>query len=229
LLIVPAPAKPMIHPDKFHGGQAPLYNRSWPQLRSELEQAGVLVFDPAPLIVSNHLSYLKTDTHWRPETMETVAQALAQFIRNRVPNLPAVEPPPYQDRELTVTNTGDTAAMLQVSYPPETVTIRQVRLNGRRWEADDTAAVLLLGDSFANIYSAAEMKWGAAAGLAERLSVHLRRPLDSMTRNDDGAHATRLLYAMAQAQTPDRVAPKKLVIWEFAARELAVGDWKRLP
>src|SRR5205085_12556730 len=46
--------------------------------------------------------------------------------------------------------------------------------------------------------------------------------------NSDGAVATREILGRELARGRDRLAGKKLVIWEFAARELAFGDWKML-
>ncbi len=89
--------------------------------------------------------------------------------------------------------------------------------------------MLLLGDSFANIFSLEALGWGESAGLAEHLSAALGgRPLDCILRNSDGAFATREMLANELARGRDRLAGKKLVIWEFAARELAFGNWKLL-
>jgi alginate O-acetyltransferase complex protein AlgJ len=66
------------------------------------------------------------------------------------------------------------------------------------------------------------MGWGEAAGLGEQLSFALQRPIDRIIQNDQGAHATRGLLA----REPDRLDGKRVVIWQFAARELAFGDWK---
>ncbi|MDQ6624532.1 MAG: hypothetical protein M3Y69_00105, partial [Verrucomicrobiota bacterium] len=64
---------------------------------------------------------------------------------------------------------------------------------------------------------------------AEHLSAALGgRPLDCILRNSDGAFATREMLANELARGRDRLAGKKLVIWEFAARELAFGNWKLL-
>ena len=44
----------------------------------------VRVFDPAPFLMErgrNGHRYLETDTHWRPETMELVAEQLADFLQ----------------------------------------------------------------------------------------------------------------------------------------------------
>ena len=42
-------------------------------------------------------------------------------------------------------------------------------------------------------------------------------------RNDAGAFATRELLGQELAQGRDRLEGKRLVIWEFAVRELATG------
>ena len=65
--------------------------------------------------------------------------------------------------------------------------------------------VLVLGDSFSNIYALESMAWGTSAGLVEQLSYLLRRPVDRIVQNDDGAFATR---AMLQ-QNPQRLDGKK--------------------
>jgi alginate O-acetyltransferase complex protein AlgJ len=114
-------------------------------------------------------------------------------------------------------------------FPRETVTIRRVLdALGNPWRPDSSADVLLLGDSFSNVYSSGEMGWGDSAGLPERLSFHLRRDVDAIIRNDAGAHATRKLLADELRAGRDRLAGKRIVIWQFAIRELAVGDWKRI-
>jgi alginate O-acetyltransferase complex protein AlgJ len=85
--------------------------------------------------------------------------------------------------------------------------------------------VLVLGDSFANIYSLESMGWGTSAGLVEHLSHQLERPVDRMVQNAAAAFATREMLARAG---PQRLASKRVVIYQFAVRELAFGDWKRL-
>ncbi len=89
-----------------------------------------------------------------------------------------------------------------------------------------TAEILLLGDSFSNVYSLNEMGWGEAGGFAEQLSYELKRPVDAIIRNDNGAYATREMLSQELASGNDRLAGKKVVIWEFAIRELAVGNWR---
>ncbi|HEX7449795.1 MAG TPA: hypothetical protein VF306_19705, partial [Pirellulales bacterium] len=50
-----------------------------------------------------------------------------------------------------------------------------------------------------------------------------------ISQNDAGAYATRQTLAGELARGDDRLSGKRLVIWEFAARELAAGDWKTIP
>ena len=115
----------------------------------------------------------------------------------------------------------------QTLYPPERVALRYVVDEaGNPWRSSQDADVLLLGDSFTNIYSLATMGWGEGAGLAEQLSYVLQRPVDRIVQNDQGAHATRGLLHRELAAGTDRLAGKRVVIWQFAAREFAAGDWK---
>ena len=174
--------------------------------------------------------YLATDTHWRPEAMEAVAERLGGFIAAHV-GLDAAADPGYRIDRVEMRNTGDAARMLDLSddsplFPPETVWLRRVlQPDGSPWQSSRNADVLVLGDSFTNIYSLQSMGWGTAAGFAEQLSYALRRPVDRLAQNDEGAFATR---AMLQGQ-PDRLDGKRVVVYQFAVRELAFGDWKVLP
>jgi alginate O-acetyltransferase complex protein AlgJ len=235
LVLVPTPVKPAIHPERLGEAIAAdhgvLRNASYRGFIDELTRAGVLVFDAADEIArttrADTPGYLATDTHWRPETMQRVAEALAAFVQEQAA-LPALTPAGYAAERREARQAGDTAAMLdlpegQTLYPPERVPLRFiVDREGNPWRSSRDADVLLLGDSFANIYSLATMGWGEAAGLGEQLSFALQRPVDRIIQNDQGAHATRSLLA----RDPDRLTGKRVVIWQFAARELAFGDWK---
>jgi alginate O-acetyltransferase complex protein AlgJ len=100
--------------------------------------------------------------------------------------------------------------------------------NGAPWKPSRSGDVLLLGDSFSNIYSLGEMGWGVSAGLPAQLSFLLQRPVDAIIENADGASATRESLARELRSGEDRLAGKRLVIFQFAERELAVGDWKQI-
>ncbi len=133
-----------------------------------------------------------------------------------------------------VSSLGDIALMLklpagQTIYQPQTVTIHQVNVGNGPWRATPSADTLLLGDSFSNIYSLEGMGWGESAGFAEHLSYELGKPIDAILRNSDGSFATREILSHELARGRDRLAGKKVVVWEFASRELSGGNWKLLP
>lgn len=240
LVIVPVPVKAALEPEPL-GARAsvrdlPLVNPSLAALIGELERAGVHVFDPGPVLAelkqqTGSPVFLATDTHWRPEAAKAVAAALAAFVRERIELDEKPDPELWTESE-TISGRGDLAAMLGLppqcpSFPAETVTIEKViDADDRLWRLDTAADVLLLGDSFANIYSQPGLGWGEAAGLPEHLSLALGRALDVIARNDSAAWATRALLARELAAGRDRLAGKRVVIWELAARELSAGDWK---
>lgn len=237
LILMPVPVKTTVHPEMLSAGTSDPFpqNPDYARFVEELRREGVLVFDPVHALqlvrsTSGASQYLATDTHWRPEAMELVAERLADTISNAA-GLAVTANPDYRTLAVDVTNRGDTFSMLdlppaQQLYPPETVTIRRIlQHDGSPWRPSPDADILVLGDSFANIYSLESMGWGTSAGLVEQLSHALGRPVDRMVQNDAAAHATRDMLARAD---PSRLAPKRVVIYQFAARELAFGDWKLL-
>ena len=243
LVLMPTPDKATLHPEKFfsryEGRQMSVHNPSYHQFLDELQAEGVLVCDVTEAFVQYRDRcasevYLATDTHWRPEAMELAAVELAGLIQERIPLGETAADRAWLRTSKQVKNLGDIATMLKLRpnqgvFVEEVVTIRPVTdIAGLPWRPDPAAEVLLLGDSFSNIYSLEMMNWGDAAGLAEQLSFALNRPVDTILRNDDGAYATREILSRELAQGDDRLAGKKVVVWQFAARELAVGDWKLL-
>jgi len=100
--------------------------------------------------------------------------------------------------------------------------------NGEPWQPTRGAPVLLLGDSFTNIYSMDALGWGTHGGLGALLSWQLGQPADVIAINAGGAHAARQALVADLARGNDRLAHTKVVIWQFATRELSFGDWKLL-
>jgi len=239
LIAIPVPMKPGIDTNRLSARveeNAPLHNASFAEFKGRLENAGVRVFDPAPFLMQRKTAlsgaalYLETDTHWRPETVEYVAETLAALIP------PSSQAPrtPFQLAEKEINALGDIARMLRLPesqnlFRPEKVTIHEVLPGNTIWRPSKDADILLLGDSFSNIFSLEPLGWGESAGFAEHLSRALGgRPLDCILRNSDAAFATREMLNRDLARGRDRLAGKKLVVWEFAARELAFGDWKMI-
>jgi hypothetical protein len=234
LIVMPTPPKTAIHPEKLAGGfgrdDAPA-NPSLSPLLGRLAEQGLLVFNPRDVLTRSGSGphYLAADTHWRPEAMEAVAESLARLITARV-RLDPVDDPGYRIERSEVRNVGDTARMLDLPadvdlFPAQPVWLRRVlQADGTVWRSVPLSDVLVLGDSFSNIYALESMAWGTSAGLVEQLSYVLRRPVDRIVQNDNGAFATRALLQ----QNPRRLDGKKVVVYQFAERELAFGDWKLL-
>ncbi|HEY5814298.1 MAG TPA: hypothetical protein VIT23_16790, partial [Terrimicrobiaceae bacterium] len=240
LLIVPIPVKPMIEPEFLSSAYnssapIPLQNPSYGVFLSRLEGANIDYLDVSQTLASGKQStgqsqFLRTDTHWTPEAMERAVTLLTEKIRTLGVEVDG------QDIELkrsprTVQGLGDIAAMLKLPensqlFEKETVTIYPVsQADGKPWSADHGAQILVLGDSFFNIFSLEGMGWGTSAGFVEQLSYSLQRPIDAILRNDAGASATRELLSQELAHGRDRLAGKQLVVWEFAVRELSEGNW----
>ena len=237
LVVMPTPAKPGVHPERlarrYANSARVLQNPSYLAFVEDLRRDGVLVFDPSEALAAARSIgplYLATDTHWRPETMEIVAERLSDFISAHV-TLPAAADPGYRIERVERRNSGDIARMLDLPehstlFPAEVVWLARVVLpDGSPWRSSPDADVLVLGDSFSNIYALESMGWGTSAGFIEHLSRSLGRPVDRLVQNDEAAFATR---AMLQRQ-PDRLTGKRVVVYQFAARELAFGDWQVIP
>ena len=237
LVLFPAPDKAMLEPSRLHarshGPEVPR-NRDWSRFAGEMRAHGVTLFDAAPerLVPGEPARYLTQDTHWTPEFMRASAEGLAALLKARVALPPLAVAPRYTRVSEPVARVGDITDMLklpeeQTLFSAQRVMIDVVKdADGKPWESDPAADVLLLGDSFTNIYSLEYMGWGGSAGLAAQLAVALGRPIDVIAQNDSGAFATRVALSQELAADPTRLAGKRVVIWEFAVRELAVGDWK---
>jgi hypothetical protein len=243
LVVFPVPDKVSLQPLELHGrardggGAAPARNPSAAKFAAELEAAGVAVFDPTPaaLTAGGRPYFMRQDTHWTPAWMEAVAGDLAEFLRRRGLVSSAADGAPgrrWRAVEKAVSRVGDVTDMLglpegQTLFTPETMTIHEVQdPSGTPFEPSDKGTVLLLGDSFTNVFSLEPMGWGTSAGLGAQLARALDRDVDVISRNDAGAHATRRMLFDALAAGEDRLAGKTVVVWELASRELAVGDWK---
>ncbi len=233
LVVMPTPVKPSVEPGRFAApaerSEAGLRNASFGRLLRELDRAGIAVFDPLPELLAASQggpAYLRTDTHWAPAAMERVATALAARLEGDFDLGPSESA--YLDRPVTVEGRGDLFTMLRLPGPDRLVPLERITVRtvtdafGSIWRPSPQARVLLLGDSFTNVFSDARLGWGAGAGLAERLAFHLQRPVDRIAQNAGGAHASR----EALAREPERLGNTRVVIYQFAERELSFGDWR---
>jgi len=239
LVVVPVPDKAMLQPAQLTTRLAcavpgpALANCDYDRLLQELRAAGVDVFDPTPpqLGADDLPRFLHQDTHWTPHWMETVSRDLAVHVQDCA-NLRANPAPLFSTHELTAGALGDLVEMLklpsgQTMFRPEAVTLRQVLdlRTGQGWHPQAGADVLVLGDSFSNIYCAPELGWETSAGFPAQLARFLNRDVDVIARNGSGASGTR--RELAQREAP--LIGKRVVIWEFAVRDLLAENWAITP
>jgi len=240
LLVVPAPVKPTIYPEayskRYEDRDGAIQNPSFATFLQRLDEVDIAYVDLAASLSEAKAGgaeplFLRTDTHWTPAGMLVAADAIAVAVETLA--LEWEQPPAeFTSSQVEVRNLGDTMALLRpreefAAGRMEVVTVDQVSTSGGQpWVADANAEILFLGDSFANIYSLPTLGWGSAAGLVEHVSASLGRSVDVLNLNDNGSYGTRLMLAGQIRQGRDRLAGKKVVVYEFASRELAFGDWR---
>lgn len=219
LVLLPTPSKGM-----FSNGQI-VRNSGFSAFVETVEKEGVIVVDVAPefqrLKKEGVPIFLRTDSHWTPQAMSAAAVQVMDVLREAGLG----ERPRdggYRIETLEHVRLGDLGRLL--GREPEVVKLWGVSRNGRPWEVDPDSDLLLLGDSFSNVFSSeTEDNW--TAGFAEALTAARGQAVDRIARDGGGALASRK-DLMAQ---PERLRGKKVVVWQFAARELSFGDWQVLP
>lgn len=240
LVIVPTWPKMSVHSQHFGTSSEnkeilkPQGYNTW--LR-KVQSSGAMVFDPAPSIlkasISNGVAYLKTDTHWNPAAMKICAEDLATYLLNNNLIQKGELKPQFTPR--TISNKGDLARMMDLPihsplFPDEQAQLLEVcEDSGNRWLPKQDSPVLLLGDSFSNIFSLRAMGWGEDAGFSEHLGAELGMRIDTILRNSDGASATRSILSRELSRGKDRLQGKQVVVWEFAASQLTEGEWHSYP
>lgn len=229
LLLMPVPLKPAFYPNllssRYPAGKR-LQHPDFERWKAELQSAGISFVE-----LPDSMSYLREDTHWDVTTLENVAENLANEIRSSI--ILDTNTEFYTQESETISQRGDIYSMLRLDTAQwgnaQTVEIHPV-LNerGEGYLPSRESPVLLLGDSFSNIYSLQGLGWGSGAGLAEQLSFCLQMPVDAIRRNDAGSIATRKILQNELKRGRDRLNGKQVVVWEFAERELSFGEWEKL-
>ena len=248
LVVVPIPGKATIHPEKLSAGKTVFENpvaspivadladkvgEAWKQRKAKDGTLAPIAIDATSRIWERKLEtgedqFLKTDSHWTPGAMTAIAKSVAkEVLATGIP----VAPEELVAEGKEISSVGDTALMLELpaSSPlrkAQSMTIEQIKTrDGNPWRANRVSPVLVLGDSYSNIYSADGLGWGGGAGFAEQLSLQLNHRVDKLARNDAGAKSAREMLAAEALQNPGWLEGKKVVVWLMAAREFARGDW----
>ena len=252
LLLVPVPTKAMVYPeefsDQYSSGHDGVRNRSLEAFMRVLSGEGVHVVDVLPDLIraKGELEaplFLNSDTHWSPDGMIVTAGRAAQYIREHelIDDVGGLE---FRIKELRpVFGDGDLEGMIGQRGDEQLVADLRIRKRvplptmikprllygdtGLFWAEDSASEILLLGDSFSRIFSEPDAGWHGGIGFMEQLSLDLAMPMEGIRINDNGAFATRQALSRDIQGGEDRLAGKRLVIWEFSMRELSFGDWRR--
>ena len=241
LLVVPVPSKESIYPEMLANRAEHarvIVAESTRRLLEELKQESIEyldlfeVFERAKQEAGQaHLGrlYLKNDTHWSPSGARLAAATVAKrMLGSGIVNRGAGN---YVERPISVKRLGDLVEMLQApdierAIEPESVACMQVVETDKPLDHRDRpdSQVMILGDSFLRIY---EYDEPGAAGFIAHLARELAQPLSSIVNDGGGSTLVRQELARRAA----RLANKKLVIWEFAERDIRFGTlgWQIVP
>jgi hypothetical protein len=240
LIVVPAPNKESVYPEKLARRAAvsrgALCDETG-ELLHQLKAARVEVVDlfevfaaakASSSAASPHL-YLAQDSHWSPGGVELAAQAVARRLLER--GWIKTGSVAYDLKPVPVERVGDVLRMLQVprleqNAVPEITPCMQVvrRDTGQLYRDDPGAEILVLGDSFLRIY---EQDEPGAAGFIAHLAKELKQPVASIV-NDGGAST---LVRQELHRRPGLLANKKAIVWEFVERDIRLGTegWQLVP
>ncbi len=241
LLLVPVPNKEHVYPEmlaqRAEGAGVVVCDQTH-RLLDQLEQSGIEYVDLFQVFrrarqeetqADPRWLYLAQDSHWSPEGARVAAAAVARRVLEGGIVLRGDRA--YVERSVTVRRHGDLVEMLQVpqiehALEPENLACLQVvqSESGMPYRDSPESEVLILGDSFLRVY---EQDEPGAAGFIAQLARELGQPLTSIV-NDGGAST---MVRQALARRPTLLVNKKLVIWEFAEREIRYGmeGWKIVP
>lgn len=230
LLVVAVPVKPLFVLPGTGGHTRNL--ASWrpheEAFFQRLRSRGAEVLDLAhllALLAAVERPFLLTDTHWTPAAVDCVAREIALRLREAVP-LPEGNPALFSIGSEKRSGLGDGVRQLDLPLSfrhrwAETVQVETVRWHdGALLDRARDSPVLLIGDSFAAVYSNPLLHFGAAAGLAERLSYQLGLPIESWI--ETGASAASLVRKLENrmVEEPARFSSTRAVVLVFSLRTL---------
>lgn len=231
LTLVPVPTKSMLV--DLEGEPRVLVPPGYTRLLGDLRSGGVEVQDLMPLLREPD-SFLAQDTHWTPGAMERVAKALAEATGHRgvaaVRSLETkVEMVPKEMRgDLVGMLVPDAAGFAPPLMPVSIPVVRDAESGGLP-VSDPASPLVLLGDSFVNVYddptlgfsAAGEKSGNLGGGLAFHLMHHLGCRLHVIASNGGGATGVRKAFAAL----PDEVVrSKQHLIWVLSARDLLLAE-----
>ncbi|MFN7971491.1 MAG: hypothetical protein U0166_03940 [Acidobacteriota bacterium] len=234
LAVVPIPTSATIYPERLRRGVDPLglpTNPGLPALIGALDAMGVEVIDAGPILRDLKRAgvevTLARDTHWTPAGMAAVSRAIASRIVRLLDGVPCH---PFDRRLVDFQGAGDLYRLLPywekaARFEPMNLEVEQVIRSdvGQEARGNGDAPVLLLGDSYTNVFSNGDPDMGRRGGLAEHLAVELGVQVDVIAMPAGGATRAR----QALARRPEVLEGKRVVVWEWSERDLRFADeWR---
>jgi hypothetical protein len=217
LIIVPLPLKLTLYPELITGsnprdGEAPVFQLNEGALHDELTAAGATVLDLTETLLDRKGRslpiYLEDDDRLRPDMVERVAEAIADFAKKQHPQLAMptalltdMRPTPWKE-------VGQLAQQAAQQRPAQSFTLTELPKISR----DAASPIALLGDSHASFYGNASM--------AQHMAFHMGRQLDLYLNEAQPDEAMRRF----SANYDDVVRQKKLVIWILGVEEMIQAD-----
>jgi hypothetical protein len=240
LVVVPAPNKESVYPEKLTRSAESVQAVLCPSTRSLLEGLRAARIETVDLfdLFSTAKSargpqadplYMAQDSHWSPAGLSLASRTVASRLLDagwvRRGDIR------YEERSKPGERIGDLLRMFHVPqieahYSPEKVPAVQVvrQVDGELYKDDPKSEILLLGDSFLRIF---ELEEPGAAGFAAHLAKELQQPVASIA--SDGGASTQVRQQLYRR--PELLANKKVVIWEFVERDIRDGaeGWQNVP
>ena len=237
LVVMPAPNKESIYPEKLSGGgsiQPGVLSHETRDLMAGLERAQVPVVNLFELFANargtneNEPLYLPQDSHWSPLGLNLAATAVAKRLTETT--AVAMGTVNFELRGQTMERVGDILRMLRLQQfekgsASKPILCEQVLRSDTQEKYRDLvdSQVLVLGDSFLRIFQQDEP---GAAGFVAHLARNLKQPIASII-NDGGAST---LVRQELNRRPNLLVNKQVVIWEFVERDIRVGTlgWQKI-
>jgi hypothetical protein len=220
LILMPTPVKAELEPSKL--GMNELNSSLWQLLKKKLLSENVEIYDSLNTLrkmqQQGRQVFLKTDTHWTFQAMNTCAEELSRKLHSMEIQSGNKK---YEQMKESVHNIGDIARLAPGYYKTESQEILKTN-----HVLDRHSEILLLGDSFSNIYSDRKLGWGYGAGLADRLAYTLNKSIDAILINNGGGDALRKEFSTQSSLVTDRLKNKKIIIWQFTKSQLLNATWQ---
>jgi hypothetical protein len=226
LVFVPVPTKPMVCREGLGLEAGTSIPPAWSHVANDLAAAEIGFVDLFPVIAArgpDHERFLRQDTHWNAGTMAAAAREVAAKVSTGVT--------PVEPRFDTIQRKGlgDLVGMLDFEggetsvFAPEEVALKKVS----NPPAGDGGEVVLLGDSFVNVFEDPALGFGEdgettiGAGFASHFAAALGRPVQTLAINGGGATAVREAFARLPAE---RLAQVKTVVWVLSSRDVLLPE-----